>query len=57
MLQAEHAKLSGANEAFEQKVRLLRPESVDPDMVDELARGALGLARPTDIVVLTGKSS
>ena len=38
---------------LESKVALLRPESIDPDLLDELARGNLELAKPTDVVAFT----
>ncbi|WP_373505562.1 septum formation initiator family protein [Aestuariivirga sp.] len=38
---------------LEHKVGLLRPESIDPDLLDELARGQLELARPSDVVAFT----
>lgn len=37
---------------FETRVALLRPESVDPDMLDEMARSTLDVAGPNDLVVL-----
>jgi cell division protein FtsB len=37
---------------FERRVALLRPESVDPDMLDELARSTLDVARPNELIVL-----
>ena len=37
---------------FEQRVALLRPESVDPDMLDEMARQSLDVARPNELIVL-----
>ena len=37
---------------FERRVALLRPESVDPDMLDELARQTLEVARPNELIVL-----
>jgi cell division protein FtsB len=40
---------------FEHKVALLRPESIDPDMLEELARGNLELARPSDVVVFLNR--
>ena len=40
-------------ERLEGKVSLLRPESIDPDLLDELARGNLELAKPTDVVAFT----
>lgn len=38
---------------LEHKVRLLRPESIDPDLLDELARGSLDLARSSDVIAFT----
>ena len=40
-------------EQLERKVALLRPESIDPDMLDEMARKSLDLARPNELVVFT----
>jgi cell division protein FtsB len=37
---------------FETRVALLRPESVDPDMLDEMARSTLDVAGPHDLIVL-----
>ncbi len=37
---------------FETRVSLLRPESVDPDMLDEMARSTLDVAGPNDLIVL-----
>ena len=47
-LQRDREKLEG-------KVSLLRPESIDPDLLDELARGNLDLAKPTDVVAFTSR--
>ena len=47
-LQAQREKLEG-------KVTLLRPDSIDPDLLDELARGNLELAKPTDVVAFTSR--
>jgi cell division protein FtsB len=38
-------------EAMEAHVRLLRPESVDPDVIGELARKSLGFSREGEIVL------
>jgi cell division protein FtsB len=61
-LQAEVAVLTAKSEALhaervrlEDKVALLRPESIDPDLLDELARGHLELAKPTDVVAFTAR--
>jgi cell division protein FtsB len=40
---------------LERKVTLLRPESIDPDILDEMARSSLELARPGDVVAFTGR--
>jgi len=37
---------------FERRVALLRPESVDPDMLDEMARQTLDIARPNELIIL-----
>lgn len=41
----------GVRMAFERRVGLLRPEGVDPDFADEMARRVLGFAAPRDTVV------
>ncbi len=40
-----------AKAGLEGKVSLMRPESVDPDMLEELARSQLELARPNELIV------
>jgi cell division protein FtsB len=37
--------------ALDRRVALMRPESIDPDMLDELARSVLNFAKPTDLIV------
>jgi cell division protein FtsB len=61
-LQADVAALAAKRETvhaervrLEDKVALLRPESIDPDLLDELARGHLELAKPTDVVAFTAR--
>ncbi|MFT3986772.1 FtsB family cell division protein [Aestuariivirga sp.] len=58
-LQAEVAALSAKAEKshadrnnFEAKVALLRPDSIDPDLLDEMARQELNLTAPGDVVVM-----
>jgi cell division protein FtsB len=51
LLQAKLDVLSKESQALGYRVSLLRPESVDPDMADEIARVELGFARGTDFVV------
>ena len=40
---------------LEKRVGLLRPESVDPDLLDELARSRLDMVAPGDVVALTSR--
>lgn len=39
-------------EQLERRVRLLRPESLDPDMLEEQARRVLNMGRNGDLVIL-----
>jgi cell division protein FtsB len=41
--------------ALEHRVRLLRPESVDPDLLEEQARARLGLSQGDEVVILKDK--
>jgi cell division protein FtsB len=50
-LAAELAEIREDRAALEARVELMRPESLDPDMIDERARQALNLAHPQDIVI------
>lgn len=50
-LTAELAEIKDDRAALEARVELMRPESLDPDMIDERARQALNLAHPEDIVI------
>jgi len=45
------AKIDGERQKLEHRVALLRPDSIDPDLLDELARSQLDYARPSDVVV------
>ncbi len=55
-LEMKFEKLRNDREALDKKLRLLRPESVDPDLVEELVRAQLGLVKTTDLVILTKPS-
>ena len=48
----ELAALRAERQALEEKVLRLRPDSLDPDLIDELARGHLSLAGPLDVIIL-----
>jgi cell division protein FtsB len=53
--QAELSKLTKQRESMEARARLLRPDSLDLDMLDERTRGMLGYTKPNEYVVLFGK--
>jgi cell division protein FtsB len=46
------AEVQSKKEALEKRVSLLRPESIDPDMLEERARAVLNFARKDEIVVI-----
>ena len=52
VLAGELAGLKEVRKHLERDVALLRPESLDPDMLDERARAILNLAHPDDLVML-----
>ncbi|MGB0671401.1 MAG: FtsB family cell division protein [Rhodospirillales bacterium] len=49
---AEAAELESRRLAWEAKVHLLRPDSLDPDLLDERSRIMNNLAGPEDLVIL-----
>ena len=53
--EADLARIRGERQALEHRVRLLRPESVDPDLLEEQARARLGLSEPDEVVILKDK--
>lgn len=54
-LTKERDRLRAQREALQAKVRLLSPERVDADMLDEQARSLLNLVNPKDLVLLLPK--
>lgn len=42
---------------LDRQVALLRPESLDPDLLEERARAGLGFSHPDDIVIFRDRSS
>jgi cell division protein FtsB len=50
-LQIENGALQQQLVTLEKRVRLMRPESIDPDMLDELAKTQLKMLRPNEILV------
>ncbi len=47
----ENLKLVTEKQALEKRVQLLRPEHIDRDMLEELARGELKMAYPNELIV------
>jgi len=47
------SKLRQERQALEHRVQLMRPESLDPDLLDEQARKELNYSKPNEIVILT----
>lgn len=43
--------------ALEARVALMRPESIDPDLLDELARKNLNMVRANDIIIEFNQSN
>lgn len=50
--QAELEKLSVERASLERRVSLMRPESIDDDMLEEQARSRLGLTEADEVVIL-----
>ena len=50
--QADLDHIRAQREALEHRVSLLRPESVDPDLLEEQARSRLGLTERDEVVIL-----
>jgi cell division protein FtsB len=46
------AAVRAERQELEDKVERLRPGSLDPDLIDELARRRLSLAEPLDVIIL-----
>jgi cell division protein FtsB len=50
-LETELARVAAERAARDARVALLRPQSIDPDLLDEMARRSLGYARENEIVL------
>lgn len=50
-LEADLEAIQKQRAGFEHRVSLLRPESVDPDLLDEMARSTLDVARSNELIV------
>jgi cell division protein FtsB len=46
------AAVRAERQELEDKIYRLRPDSLDPDLIDELARRRLSLAAPLDVIIL-----
>jgi cell division protein FtsB len=49
--QSDLQTIRSERERLEHQVALLRPESLDPDLLDERARASLGIARPEELTI------
>jgi cell division protein FtsB len=47
------ARATAERDAWQRRIRLLKSDSVDPDMLDERARQLLDYADPRDLVLMT----
>lgn len=52
---ATRAALAGQRARLEARVALLRPDSLDPDMLEERARILLNFGRPDEMVIMLPK--
>lgn len=52
LMQTELAEVRAEKAIWERRVALLRPDRIDPDMLDERARVLIGLADPRDVTLL-----
>ncbi len=55
MSQAEFDVLREEKSRLARRVRLLRPDSLDPDLLGEQARRMLGFVHPDELVIFTDK--
>lgn len=53
----ELARVRAERAEIEHRVSLLKPESIDPDLLDELARSTLGYAAPGELIIMRDKVS
>ena len=51
------ALLAGQREGLARRVRLLHPESLDPDLLEERAHALLGYGRDDELIILLPKDS
>lgn len=51
-LSQELAQIQAERQMLERRIALLKPQTIDPDTLDEKARELLGLVHPNDVVVM-----
>lgn len=49
--QTQLAELKSERQAIERRVKLLRTDNLDPDMLDERARQILNYSRPDEVII------
>jgi cell division protein FtsB len=54
--QQELAAVRATREALEGRVARLRHDSLDPDLIDELARKELSFVEPLDVIILLDRA-
>jgi cell division protein FtsB len=57
LAQSTLGALNSQRSSLEARVSLLRPDSLDPDMLEERARTLLDFGRPDEIVIMLPKDS
>lgn len=50
-LDAKVTEIRTERQALERRVALMRPQSIDPDMLEELARSTLDFGKPGELIV------
>ena len=55
MLERQLADARAIRTGLDRDVALMRPESLDPDLLDERARAALGFAHPDELTIFVDK--
>jgi cell division protein FtsB len=51
--QANLTQLQKEHEQLDHRVQLMRPEHIDPDLLDEQSRKLLDYSKPGDVIILT----
>ncbi len=53
MAKASLERLQQEHKELDHRVQLMRPGSMDPDLLDEKSREMLNMSKPNEIVILT----